>query len=224
MGIPERLAEVEGRIARAEKRAGRKPAGIRVLFATKYAAAEQLAQLAALRPNLLIGENRVQDAEEKFGELSSLLPPAAFSKIEKHMIGTLQSNKAKRAVELFSCIQSVDSLALAEKISRHAAQAGKEIEIFIEVNNGEKNKRGIAPSELQSLALAIRKLPGIRLAGLMGMGIEGDEKATRAFFRSLRMQASQRGLLCSMGMSGDFEIAVEEGSDMVRIGSAVFGD
>jgi PLP dependent protein len=224
MGILKRLAEVEGRIARAAARAGRKPVDVRILFATKYAAAEQLAELAALRPALLIGENRVQDAGEKFAALEEIIGREKSSKIEKHMIGTLQSNKAKRAVELFGCIQSVDSLSLAEKISRHASQAGKEIRIFIEVNNGEEKKRGVPQSELSALVAFAKKLPNIRLAGLMGMGIEGDESATRAFYRSLRKQASQRNLLCSMGMSNDFEIAVEEGADMVRIGSAVFKD
>ncbi|MFA6489235.1 MAG: YggS family pyridoxal phosphate-dependent enzyme [Candidatus Micrarchaeia archaeon] len=222
MRIIERLAKVEGRIARAAERTGRKPSEIRILFATKYATAAQIAELARLRPSLLIGENRVQDAEEKFDELAGIIPLASFSRIEKHMIGTLQSNKAKRAVELFSCIQSVDSLPLAEKISRHAKQAGKEIEIFVEVNNGEEKKRGIRQSELSALAASIQNLPNVKLVGLMGMGIEGDESATRAFFRYLRKQATQHKLLCSMGMSNDFEIAVEEGADMVRIGSAVF--
>lgn len=222
MGISERLAEVEGRIAHAAARAGRKPEDVRILFATKYAAAEQIAKLAKLRPNLLIGENRVQDAGEKFAGLEEILGSKNFSKIEKHMIGTLQSNKAKRAVELFSCIQSVDSLSLAEKISRHAKQAGKNIGIFIEVNNGEEKKRGIPQSELPALISSIKKLPNIRLTGLMSMGIESNDTATRAFYRSLRKMASQRGLLCSMGMSEDFEIAVEEGSDMVRLGSAIF--
>lgn len=222
MGLSEKLAEVEGRIASAAARAGRNPEKVRILFATKYATAGQIAKLAALRPNPLIGENRVQDAGEKFTELEEILGGNDFSKIEKHMIGSLQSNKAKRAVELFSCIQSVDSPALAEKISRHAAQAGKEIRIFVEVNSGEEKKGGIPQSELSALAASVKKLPNIQLAGLMGMGIEGNADATRAFFRSLRKQASQRGLLCSMGMSGDFEIAVEEGADMVRIGSAIF--
>ena len=222
MDISERLSNAMARVSLAAKRAGRNPSDVRILFATKYASAEQVAKLARIRPLLLIGENRVQDAEEKFDELASILQPAIFSSIEKHMIGTLQSNKARRAVELFSCIQSVDSLQLAEKISRHAAQAGKEMAVFIEVNNGEAGKRGVLPSELPLLIANIQKLPNIKLAGLMGMGIEDDKKATRDFFRLLRREATKRKLLCSMGMSGDFEIAVEEGSDMVRIGSAIF--
>ncbi len=226
MGFPEKIAGVEARIAAAAERAGRKPSDVRILFATKYATAAQVAELAKLHQNkrLLIGENRVQDAEGKFGELAGILPPSAFSSIEKHMIGTLQSNKAKKAVELFSCIQSVGSLSLAQKISRHAAESGKTMEIFIEVNNGEKGKGGVAPSELGSLISSVKKLPSISLARLMGMGIEGNAAATRSFFRLLRKEANERKLLCSMGMSDDFEIAVEEGSDIVRIGSAIFKD
>lgn len=222
MGLSERIAGVELRIAAAAARAGRKPEEVRILFATKYAAAGQMAELARLRPAPVIGENRVQDAEEKFSELGSLLSQKQFSSIGKHMIGTLQSNKARKAVELFSCIQSVDSPPLAEKISRHAVLAGKEMGIFIEVNNGEAGKRGIPPASLQPLTFAIQKLPNLSLVGLMGMGIEGNATATRLFFRLLRKEADKRSIRCSMGMSGDFEIAVEEGSDMVRIGGAFF--
>ena len=222
MDISERLSKVMARVSLSAARAGRNPSDIRILFATKYATAGQIAELARIRPALFIGENRVQDAEEKFEELAGILQPSAFSSIEKHMIGTLQSNKARRAVELFSCIQSVDSLPLAEKISSHAAQAGKEMAVFVEVNNGEAEKRGVLPSELPFLIAHIQKLPSIKLAGLMGIGVDGDEKATREFFRLLRREATKRKLLCSMGMSGDFETAIEEGSDMVRIGSAIF--
>jgi len=210
------------RVSLAAARAGRNTSDIRILFATKYATAWQIAELGRLEPHLLIGENRVQDAEEKFSSLRELLGNQKFSKIEKHMIGTLQSNKATRAVELFSCIQSVDSLQIAEKISLHAAQAGKEMAVFIEVNNGEAGKRGVLPSGLPLLIAHIQKLPNMKLAGLMGMGTDGNEKATRDFFRLLRREATKRKLLCSMGMSSDFEIAIEEGSDMVRIGSAIF--
>ena len=222
MGLEKKVADLEARIARAAARAGRKPSEIRILFATKSATAEQIAGLAKIRPALLIGENRVQDAEGKFSALAEAIGSGKLSMMEKHMIGTLQSNKAKKAVELFDCIQSVDSVPLAQKISRHASDLGKTMPIFIEVNNGEGDKRGVPPAELEGIVDAIRILPNLRLAGLMGMGIEGNAGATRDFFRLLRKEAGKRSLLCSMGMSGDFEIAVEEGSGMVRIGSAIF--
>jgi len=223
MGIEERISDLSGCISRAASRAGRNPDGIRVLFATKRSSAARIAELAKLRSPLIIGENRVQDAEEKFSELRELLPPARFSSIEKHFIGTLQQNKAKKAVALFDCVQSVDSLSLAEKLSRHAQKASKTIGIFIEVNNGEGSKGGVRREELNSLITAVRALPALQLEGLMGMGVEGDTNASRAFFRLLRREADRHHLQCSMGMSDDFEIAIEEGADMIRIGRAMFG-
>lgn len=218
------IAGLMGRVSAAAMMAGRRPGEVAVLFATKSASARQIASLAPQVPHLLIGENRVQDAEEKFGGLLEILGSQKFSSIEKHMIGTLQSNKAKKAVELFDCVQSVDSIPLAEKISLAAGKAGKRMKIYIEVNNGEESKHGAPLSLAPSIAQEIRALPYLELVGLMGMGIEGDGKATREFFRKLRAAADACGLLTSMGMSDDFEIAIAEGSDMVRIGRAAFPD
>lgn len=216
------LASARGLVASAAARAGRNPAEVSVLCATKHASAEQITQLASLEPHLIIGENRVQDAEEKFAELRHLLPPASFAAIEKHFIGTLQSNKVRDAVRLFDCIQSVDSLRLAQKIDSCARKEGKTMPIYIEVNNGEPRKGGVPFPALGTLISSLRTLPNLSLAGLMGMGLEGNGQATREFFRKLYRAAVSHDLKTSMGMSDDFEIAVEEGSDMVRLGRAIF--
>jgi len=217
-----RIADAKARIASAAARAGRKPQEIAILYATKHATEEQIAALARIEPHVIIGENRVQDAQEKFEDLRKLLPPEKFRLMEKHMIGTLQSNKARDAVGLFEAIQSVDSERLARKISLCAIEAGKTMPIYLEVNNGEGSKHGVSFGDLGSLISSASALPNIRLAGLMGMGVEGNPAATREFFRKLRQAADGHGLKTSMGMSDDFEIAVEEGSDMVRLGRAVF--
>ena len=211
------------RVSSACSRCARDPSEISLLFATKHASTGQIAELAGLEKGVIIGESRVQDAQEKFSELSQLLPTAQFAGIERHMIGTLQPNKVKKAVQLFGCIQSVDSPALAEKIGRCAEEAGKTMAIFVEVNNGEKSKRGVPLGEVDNLLLQLGNIRGIRVLGLMGMGVEGDADATRSFFRLLCAKCRQHGLKASIGMSDDFEIAIEEGSGMVRLGRAIFG-
>jgi len=222
MDLQLQIYSAKKRLASAALESGRKPGEIAILYATKYASAHQIALLAAIEPRAAIGENRVQDAEKKFEELARLLGQGKFRAMEKHFIGNLQSNKARQAVGLFDCIQSVDSVGLAGKISRCAAEQGKTMRIYVEVNNGEKSKQGASFAGLEALVPAIRALPSLRLAGLMGMGIEGDLGVTRAFFRKLCSAAGKYGLKTSMGMSGDFEAAIEEGSDMVRLGRAVF--
>ncbi|MCX8197819.1 MAG: YggS family pyridoxal phosphate-dependent enzyme [Candidatus Micrarchaeota archaeon] len=222
--LEQKIRQLKSRIAEAERRAGRQEGSTKILFATKYATAQQISALAQIEPRLIIGESRVQEAEEKFSILESILGKQKFSEIEKHMIGNLQSNKIKRAVRLFSCIQSVSSASMAEKISQHAQAYGKEIELFVEVNNGEKSKGGVPFDLAESICGKISCLPNVKLVGLMGMGMHSDKAATSAFYRLLKAKASSLGLQASMGMSDDFEIAVEAGSDMVRIGRAVFLD
>lgn len=165
----------------------------------------------------IIGENRVQEAATKF---SLLKYPC-----EKHMIGHLQTNKVKKALEIFDVIQSVDSLRLAGKISSEVVKLEKTIPIFLEVNiSGEEQKYGFTMDEIEESLEKIRKLPNLEIRGLMGMApyFDDPEKA-RPYFRRLKKLADKLGLSeISMGMSGDYKVAVEEGATVVRIGRALF--
>jgi hypothetical protein len=223
MTIAENIALVKSRIAEAAKRVGRNPSDIKLVAATKDVPVELIRE--AIKEGITdIGENRVQEAREKFDHLKGL-------PITWHMIGHLQTNKVKHALEMFSVIQSVDSEKLAKEISD---KARGNIEIFIEVNtSGEESKFGAAPAEAVELAQLISKLPNMRLTGLMTVGpLTSDEKAVRKSFQLLKSLSDQiKGLnlpqvelkYLSMGMSDDYEIAIEEGSNLVRIGRAIFG-
>jgi pyridoxal phosphate enzyme (YggS family) len=150
----------------------------------------------------------------------------AEHKTEWHLIGRLQSNKARRAVELFSTIQSVDSFKLAERLDRIAGELGKQLPVFIEVNlGGEDSKAGALPDEVLPLCEQVAKLDNLELKGLMAVPPFFDEaEQARPFFRRLRILRDQAQLKeLSMGMSSDFEIAIEEGATLVRIGTALFG-
>jgi len=167
-----------------------------------------------------IGESYVQEAKSKIPDLKSKYPNVRF-----HLIGHLQTNKVKTALELFDVIQSVDSLRLAEEISKRAT---KPVEIFIEVNtSGEENKFGVVPDQALSLIDRITGLPNLRISGLMTIGKYTDqENEVRECFRKLRQlrdEANIPGLKLSMGMSHDFALAIEEGSDIIRIGTGIFG-
>ncbi|MBI5699592.1 YggS family pyridoxal phosphate-dependent enzyme [Candidatus Saganbacteria bacterium] len=161
-----------------------------------------------------IGESYVQEAKSKISILKSKFPKVRF-----HLIGHLQTNKVKTALELFDVIQSVDSFHLAEEISKRAT---KPVEIFIEVNtSGEESKFGIAPEKAVELIGRITGLPNLRISGLMTIG-----NSTREGFRllrELRDRAGIMGLKLSMGMSHDYALAIEEGSDIIRIGEGIFG-
>jgi hypothetical protein len=168
-----------------------------------------------------IGENYVQEAEAKQREIDP--------DVRWHYIGHLQRNKARQAVRIFSTIQSVDSLPLAEEIGRRAAVLGSEMDILIEVNlSGEASRFGVIPEDTLSFAEKIAVVSGVRLRGLMGMApFVANPEATRPYFIRLKelwdkLPKEQRQWL-SMGMTNDFEVAIEEGSNMVRIGTAIFG-
>jgi pyridoxal phosphate enzyme (YggS family) len=195
---------------------------------TKTVEAERIREAIALGV-CEIGENYVQEAAAK-------LPALAGLPITRHFIGHLQRNKANRAVELFDAIQSVDSLPLAVSLSRHAVQeessrghAERSLEVLLEVNvAGEATKSGVAPEAALALAEQVASLPGLRLAGLMGIApLAGSPDDARQAFRRLRALFDQlpppHRQTLSMGMTGDFEIAIEEGSTMVRIGTGIFG-
>ncbi len=164
-----------------------------------------------------IGENRVQEARDK--------KPSVRGAARWHLIGHLQSNKAKDAVPLFDVIQTVDSLALAEKIGRAADALGKQQDVLLEVNIGdEPQKSGVATADLDALARDVRNIAALRVRGLMSIPPVESEEQTRRYFRQLRALGDALGMdELSMGMSEDFEIAIEEGSTMVRIGRAIFG-
>jgi pyridoxal phosphate enzyme (YggS family) len=225
MEIEASLRRVEARIAAAAERAGRDPAEVLLVAVTKTVPAERINE--AIRAGVrAIGENRVQEAESKWG---GLLPGP-----ERHMVGRLQRNKAGKAVDLFDRIQSIDGLRLAEAVSRRAEAAGRRIPVLIEVNtSGEESKAGVEPEGLRALLQETAGLPGISADGLMTVGpLTEDARTVRAAFRRLRLLfdglrehpvpgTDMRHL--SMGMSGDFEIAIEEGATIVRVGTAIFG-
>ncbi len=189
-----------------------KPA-VQILAATKSQPVGKI-QAAVDAGIALCGENYVQEAEKKISQLPE--------GVEWHFIGHLQSNKAKRAVELFSCIQTVDSLKLAKKISNASSRP---FPIFIEVNiAAEKTKFGIPPENLVSFYSELKQLPNLQVKGLFCMAPFLPAEQVRPFFRKMRQLSQQLGLHdLSMGMSNDYQIAVEEGSTMIRVGTALFG-
>jgi hypothetical protein len=227
LGFPERLAAVRERVARAARRAGRSPAEVRLLGASKTVPVERLVE--ASRHGLVdFGENRVQEARAKVEAW-----PAAEAAPTWHLIGHLQSNKAKGAVRLFDWIHSVDSASLGRELNRRAGEAGRTPFVLVEVNTtGEATKQGVEPPALEPLLVELLGLTHLRVRGLMTMGpLGGEPEAARAAFRRLRgLRESARRCFpgaaleeLSMGMSGDYEAAIEEGATWVRLGTALFG-
>ncbi|HOK45484.1 MAG TPA: YggS family pyridoxal phosphate-dependent enzyme [Bryobacteraceae bacterium] len=212
----ERIAEVERRIEAAARRAGRDRSEITLIAVTKTFPPSLIREAydAGLR---VFGENYVQEFEQKRPELEDLTE-ARF-----HFIGHLQSNKARRAVQLFDAIETVDSAKPARRLD---AAAGRELEIMIEVKlSAEESKSGAAPEDLPALIDAIRECPNLRLTGLMTMPPwSEDPEQSRPYFRRLRELAERFNLpKLSMGMSHDLEVAIEEGATHVRVGTALFG-
>lgn len=238
--IRERVDSVRERIESAAARAGRKSDDISLLAVSKFHPVESV--LEAIEAGVTrFGENRVQEAVHKFETLESL----RAGKITLDCVGHLQRNKAKTAVTLFSCIQSIDKLDTAEALSRAAADAGITIDILLELNTShEVTKNGYENrGRLMDDAARIAALPGIRIRGVMTIApFTQDEKAIRRSFGDLRETyevlggrhggpagdalsiGAQLVDTLSMGMTNDFEIAIEEGSNLVRIGTAIFGE
>ncbi len=219
-----RLDEVRGRLDAATARSGR-PAGAVTLIGVTKTIGVGIMQAAVAAGLADLGENRVQEAQVK-------IPVVGRSSVRWHLIGHLQRNKAGRAVELFDRVHSVDDAELAEALSRRAVAAGRTLPVMVEVNvSGEASKFGVAPDGLATLLERAVALPGLALDGLMTVGpLAGGAEAARPCFARLRelRDAAERRLgrrlpELSMGMSGDFEVAVEEGSTMVRVGGAIFG-
>jgi pyridoxal phosphate enzyme (YggS family) len=212
-------------IAEAADRAGRDPADITLVAVSKTVPPDRLRAATAAGLQLL-GENRVQEAAAKIPQV----PGARW-----HLVGPLQSNKAKRAVELFEAIESVDSLAIARRLDRLAMEApgGRRLSIFLEVNvDGDPAKAGFDPSSLERALPELLELAGLQVSGLMTIGrLVSDPEQARPTFRALRelssrLLSSHAGLGpgLSMGMSDDFAVAVEEGATVVRVGRAIFGE
>ena len=225
--IASALAQVQERIAAAARRSGRKSEEIQLMAVSKFHDVDEILQAYAAGQRLF-GENRVQEAASKFQALTQKYPD-----INLHLIGTLQRNKAKQVPGLFSCVQSVDRDEILVELSRRAVALGMRIDILLEMHTGEESKAGYPDAEalFRAADLAV-SLPGIRVRGLMTMApYTGDEKPIRASFRTLvwardtlvsRLPQDDWSNL-SMGMTNDYEIAVEEGSTLVRVGTAIFG-
>jgi hypothetical protein len=214
--IRENATAVERRVVAACDRAGRKREEVLLVAVTKtFPAADVSAAIAAGLTH--VGENRVQEARDK--------QPEVVGKAAWHLIGHLQSNKARDAVRLFDVIHSVDSLDLGQRIARVAEAAGKRQEILIEVNVGqEPQKAGADPRDVARLARELQALPSLDVTGLMAIPPHGEPEETRPWFRQLRAMRDDLGLRqLSMGMTDDFEVAIEEGATIIRVGRAIFG-
>jgi len=222
LSIAENIRAVEVRIDTAAKKAGRSLKDITLVAVTKNAAPQAVleAQQAGIR---VFAENRIQEAEVKIPQVAA----------EWHMIGHLQTNKVKTALSLFSLIQSVDSVRLAEKIQEAALAENKTVSVLLEINiSGEEQKYGFKPEEIYGAADALKTFSHLRVLGLMGIAPNSaDLEARRTSFKKLKnifgvcksMKAENFEMkYLSMGMSDDFDIALEEGSNMLRIGRALF--
>ena len=229
MSIAQNIAHIQECVAAAARRSGRKPEEISLMAVSKTVAPEKIREAydGGLR---LFGESRLQELAAK------TIPLHDLKYIEWHMIGHLQANKVAKAAELFGAVDSLDSLRLADKLNEAAELAGKKMAILIEINiGGEAAKSGLAPasSELLSLLDAAKRLRYLEFRGLMTVPpFTEDPEGARPYFRSMRELCEKiEGArwpnvsmdVLSMGMSHDFEVAIEEGSTHVRIGTAIFG-
>lgn len=218
MDVARNIQEVRERIARAAAKAGRSPDDITIVAVTKTVA-EQAVREAVAAGISNLGESRVQEAQRKIAQMTGCEPRPVW-----HMIGHLQRNKVQTALEIFDIIQSIDSLRLAQEVS---AQAMRTFPILLEVNvSGEETKGGFTAGELAEALKSISNLPNLSVKGLMTIAPWTDDAGeVRPVFRKLRELRDCFGLEhLSMGMSDDFEIAVEEGATMVRLGRIIFGE
>ena len=218
--IAERIEAVRLQIADACLRSGRSAEEVTIVAVTKGFPPEAAREGFAAGLSHF-GENRVQEAQGKIPLLAGLAPRPTW-----HMVGHLQTNKVKTALSLFDIIQSVDSLHLAQEISRRAPESVR-VPVLLEVNvAGEAAKYGFSPDELPAAAEQVRSLPGLEVRGLMTVApMAGDPQEARPVFRRLRSLAESLDLRdLSMGMTDDFEVAVEEGATIVRVGRAIFGE
>ena len=220
------LAQIYSNIAMAASKAGRDASSIKLVAVSKFVAADRIRE-ALNCGQRLFGENYLQEAAEKIQVVGT--------DAKWHFIGHLQSNKAKQAAALFDMVETVDRLKIAKALDTQAKQLGKPLSILIQVNIGqERQKSGVLPEATEDLLTAIRKETDLRVRGLMAMPpfFDAPEKS-RPYFRELRLLANQLAGLhlfsdnsrveLSMGMSGDYQVAIEEGATIVRVGTAIFG-
>ena len=221
-GIRERLAVVSRRIEAAAGRSGRAASSVTLVAVSKTMPVEAIREAVTAGATIL-GENRVQEARDKIAALAGAA--------QWHLIGHLQTNKAKLAVGLFDRIHSLDSIRLAHELDRHAGEAGRLVRCLVQVNvGGEAQKNGAPEEEVRPLLETASRLPHIAVEGLMAIPpFLSDPEAVRPFFRRLRAlrdELARDGFSLpdlSMGMTHDFEVAIEEGATLVRVGTAIFG-
>jgi len=224
--IRSNIARVRQRIESACERAGRDPGSVRLLLATKTVPPERV-RIAIEAGQTLVAENRVQEVRPKFEALADL-------EYERHFIGHLQSNKINALVPYVSCIQTLDRPSLARKLQKRLEREGETREVLIQVNtSGEETKAGVEPGELAPFVREVARLDALEIKGLMTIGLNApDPEDARESLAALRLLAEEVRQLdldgvemkeLSMGMTADLEVAVEEGSTIVRVGSAIFG-
>jgi len=215
------LNQIRYRIREASERAKRNPAGIRLVAVTKYASLDSVRALLDSGLVAEAGESRVQDAERKKEALGSLA-----GKVRWRLIGHLQTNKAKKAVKVFDAVDSVDSEKVAAALDAALSDTTATLPVMIQVKlTAKETQSGVAPEDLPALISALKKFPRLKTEGLMGIAPDLDPvEAVRPSFRMLRELRDRHlpGGLLNMGMSRDFEVAVEEGADLIRIGSRIF--
>lgn len=226
--IEHNLEFVASRIAAAAESCGRDAGDVQLIAVTKTFPAQSILAAAAAG-QLRFGENRIQEAEPKIHALREI------SGVEWHLVGHLQSNKAKRAAELFDVVHSLDSVKLAVRLSEACSVSRKALRVLLQIDLGhEETKHGADPGEVRNIIAAAGGLEGIRLDGLMTLPpFFDDPEKTRPYFSALRqlrdaLESEHAGCLgrghLSMGMSHDFEVAIQEGATMVRVGTAIFGE
>ncbi|MCW5200871.1 YggS family pyridoxal phosphate-dependent enzyme [Desulfobulbus sp. F4] len=225
--IGDNLAHIRAAVREAALRCGRTPDAVKIVAVSKHVTAARLTE-AQVHGQTVFGENYLQEAAGKISQLDPAL--------EWHFIGHLQSNKAATAAELFQVIQTVDRLKIAAALNQHAGRLGKTLDVLVQINVGrEAQKSGVLPEDAASLLRELRPLANLRVRGLMTMPPLGCEpEASRPWFRSLKqlsLQLVEEGLFhdnaaveLSMGLSGDFCIAIEEWATIIRIGTAIFGE
>jgi len=211
------LAEVRERLARAARDNGRDPGEITLVCVSKTFLPEDIRPVLA-HGERVFGENRVQEAEDKWPALR-----ADFPGLELHLIGPLQSNKAREAVALFDVIETVDREKIAEALAKEIKRAGKHPKLYVQVNTGaEPQKAGILPEEADAFIASCREVHGLEISGLMCIPPVNDQASPH--FALLNQIAARNGIkTLSMGMSSDFELAIQLGATHVRVGTAIFG-
>jgi len=212
------LERVRERVAKAAERAGRRPSDVLLIGVSKTVEVARIRQ--AIEAGVAaLGENRVQEAKEKVAEIGRPVP--------WHLIGHLQKNKVRDALELFDVVHSLDRLDLVKELDKRARAHNRTVDALVEVNlAGEASKGGVSADGLGALLDAVAAMPSVKVRGLMAIPPEAKEPDdSRVWFRALNKLGERYGFAeLSMGMSGDFEVAIEEGATLVRVGTAIFGE